>query len=173
MDTPSVKKARQVLDLFGPIVETLPTVIEALQDIEKLEKHRNNVATLVKQEKAVLEKAMDNHQAELLKMEKARLERVEQFNEMERKGQQEITALVTKRKEVSRKLTEVTKNLKDAEQEASTQMSKIAERVSKEAEDAYAQLEVHKEYVASEIEKLDKKHAEALKKLSTLKSSLG
>lgn len=173
MDTPSVKSARQVLDLFGPIVETLPLVIEALQDIEKLEKQRSTIATLLEKEKLALEKAVDAHQAELLKMEKARLERVEQFNEMERTGQQNITDLVTKRKQASRKLNEVTQSLKDAEQEASVQIANMAERVAKEAESLTAQLETHRGYVDAEISRLDKKFEEAVKKLEKLKSSLG
>lgn len=166
------KAAKAVMDMFGPLVEALPAVIDQLGKEVEGEKR-------IKQLEIEYNRLVDKYNAQLDKFDvaqkahdKAMEERRKHFADLEATGAAALKDMANKQREASRKVGEKTKALQDAEAE----LAKTLESANAKAKEAVKQIEEHTSArlaeLSAQIEAAEKRYDETVAKINKLKSSL-
>lgn len=173
MDTPLSKKVKHLLDTFGPLVEALPEVLIILEEEQKGKRRLDQLKADIQHESGRLDVIQRKLAEALSGQEEAMNQRVQDYAEMERKGQMEFKELVQKRKVAARKLNEVSRELERARADADKQIENIQMEVEAQCQAAEAAAQLRLLAVEDSIKEAEKRYGDTVKKLERLKSSLG
>lgn len=173
MSTKDTLKAAQTLqNMFGPVVEALPTLITQLEQTDAAEKQlkklENEYNSLVTKFNAKAD-AINKLDADLAKRNDARQA---ELKAIEANSTAAIKEMQKKQRELTGRINEKQKELAQAEQENTARADAMQKMCDAQIEAIQARTAQRIEEMNAATAEVEKKHADTVKKLEALKAKL-
>lgn len=166
------KAAKEVLDLFGPLVQAMPELIKFAADQEKAQKHLQQV-------QADTDRMIDDYNKHLLKWDAEEVAHKAKLAAQADEAFKEISAAKEEAKELRAKNRVLTKTINDSEKQVLLAQTKAQEAIARAQAEAEAQVaqafkdaQAHIAEMESATADAEKKLATAIKKLEDFKAKL-